>query len=116
MSVILEWKGDDILCIRNGVFSEIYQNMLKIIEEKKGAISRELTWLIDNLYAGLGGIGLDLADYLKNKQDFTIFLDLLKKAITKFEDDYGDNSLAQESLKELWSFYNKMLLIGENFS
>ena len=83
MGVKIFCQDKEILDIKNAVFTAIYYNMMDYIDNSNQQLSENLEMLISQLYAATGGIGLDVANYLKNKNDAITFANLIKIGIEK---------------------------------
>lgn len=107
MSVYLRLKDKPILHIKNILFADLYNTMLDIIDKKNLIINERLQRLIDKLYLGCYGTGLDFIEYLTTKQDAEFFLALLKEAIEAVELMFVP-PYKEDIMNSFWDFYNAL--------
>lgn len=107
MGVKIICQNKEILDIKNAVFAAIYYNVIDYIDDTNQQLSINLENLISQLYAATGGTGLDIADYVKNKNDAMAFANLIKIGIEK--EQSGASPFNSDVEKTLQNFYKSIL-------
>ena len=91
--------------------------MMEIIAEENIEVSKQLRELFertDQKDYGPGGIyGVDIADFIKNKNDLLIFANLVAQSI---KDINWTMPQAKEVVEHLWNFYAELLKYAEKLS
>jgi hypothetical protein len=114
MGVMLSWKKNTILDVSGGVFEDLYFIMLlDVIEKNKLILSPNLLELFKYLELGLGGSGLDIANYIKSKEDMIVFIGIIEEAVDIFKQN---NPKASQYTKDnLENFYKELVKVSEPF-
>lgn len=115
MAVIIEWKGRDILKCSNSTITGLHDEITDIVRENKIKLNENLTALMEDLnnFASYGW-NVDLADHLQSKENFLIFLDLVRKGIDKHYIEIPD---MPQFAKDSWeNFYNNLIEISKTES
>lgn len=114
MSVIITCNDVNVLRLSNGLFHVFYENMNNLSVLSNLQVSDNVKAMLFNMdqeYFGRGVIDVDIIDYLKNKEDLGVFLDILKSAIAQCKKD-GFNDIAMDAL---WKFHNAIFIYGKRF-
>lgn len=109
MAVIIEWNNKSILQCQNRIIGALYHEIARVIQKDNIALNfhlEELMWHLDEWCSC--GIGIDICEYIYSKEDFELFLKILKKALDRLDDNY----YAKEWLK---NFYHELIKIYETF-
>lgn len=108
MSVRIFCLKKQILHLRNITFGSLYESITSLIEEKNLELNNGLDSFITTiLYVGGYGVGCDISDYLKNKNDTLIFADLVKQAIEK--EQKSEYPFREDVEKLLWDFHQAIV-------
>lgn len=100
--------GKQILHVRNAIFGFLYESIISLIEEKNLELNNDLdSFITKTLYVGGSGIGCDISDYLKNKNDALAFADLVKQAIEK--EQKSEYPFREDVEKLLWDFHQAIV-------
>ena len=114
MAVIIDWKNQPILECKNAIIDGLREEIEDIIEINNLKLSPSLTELVEELDIAAYGIGFDLADYIHTREDFLIFMDLVRKGIDKHYHEIPN--LPQHTKDLLENFYKELVKISETFS
>ena len=107
MSVHIECKGKTILHVKNVTCEMLYQSILKIVDKSRIFLSEDIQKLIEELEQAGYGIGCDIADFIKGKNDAIIFASLTREAIDLYKIEIP--SLPTEAKERLENFYQELL-------
>lgn len=114
MGVKIFCQDKEILDVKNYIFSIIYNNMMNYLEKANLNVSSDIENLLFQLYTATHGIGLDIADYLKKKQDVIFFADLLRLAID--QEQKSSEPFNEEAEEVLRQFYQSIVDYGNRLS
>ncbi len=106
MSVIIDYQGKVLLDCTNSIFCGLYWSINDFIEENNIFLNENIIILIQKLELGCGGIGLDIAQFLKNLEDILMFANLVKEGINRFDQEV--HGLPENTKLILNNFYNKL--------
>lgn len=103
MGVMINWEDKTLMDSSNSIFAGLYSSMLDVINEDNLFFNKEISKLIDRLELCCDGWNVDLAKYIKTKNDFVEFIYLLRKSIDKrYKDIPG---LPQQTVNRFENFY-----------
>jgi len=114
MGVKIFCNNIEILDVKNSIFTCIYNNMNHHAENLSLELPDNLQQLIIQLYAATHGIGLDIADYLKNKNEVLAFANLVRFAIEK--EQASSYPFNEEAEKALENFYQSIIHYSKELS
>lgn len=113
MTINIACNGVIVLRFQNVLFEILHSHFVDVIEEENIKLNKTLLDLIDKMdqhLCGTGAVNVDIEDWLKNKDDLKVFLNLLEGAIAKCK-EYGFNDY---SIDVLWKFHDELLKYGES--
>lgn len=113
MGIHIYCDKKDILDIKNVIFDIIHKSILSIIDKENLQITRNIQDMLENMdqdIYGLGAIWVDIADFIKTKEELLLFADLVKQAI---EREHQERTFIPEALERLWHFHQEILKYGE---
>ena len=119
MSIRIDCNRVEILHCKNLIFDTLYKNILFHIDKKKTKLSDNLEKMLEKMDQetyGFGAISVDIADFIKNKNDLEVFTDLVKESINKYSSEELKNAPQgfQEAVKKLlWNFHKELKEYGE---
>jgi hypothetical protein len=114
MGVKIFIQNLEVLDLQNSSFGTFYEDLLNLLQEKEISISLDLCLLMDELYSGCFGVGLDIAQYLKNKEDTILFASLVKSAIEKQQN--SSHPFDKKIKTRLENFYQSIIIWADSFS
>ena len=108
MSVRINCNNKEILHWQNSIVDGIYTNIIDEIATSNIELSENLKKVLEHLYLATLGWDFDIADYLKTKEEFLAFANLVKNALDKEQaSKYPYIPLAE---KLLIDFCNEVIL------
>lgn len=113
MGVIIVWNEKFILDCQNVVFCMFYESILEVIEKENIQLNSQLQHLIEDLERGCDGIGLDIARYIKTKDDLILLTNIVRTAIGHLCKKVPKMQYYQEVYEE---FYTGLLEAQKNFN
>lgn len=85
----------------------LYNNLIELIENRNMKVENSFQNFLNFLYQACFGVGLDIADYLKNKKDLILLAQLLKKATNKYFEEFP--YLPKDTRHSVLNFYNELV-------
>jgi len=120
MGVKIFCNNVEILDVKNSIFTYIYNNIDDYIESSNLELPDNLQQLIVQLYAATHGIGLDIADYLKNKNEVLGFANLVHLAIEKEQASSNSFNKEKKSFRKFlsinYSLFERIILKDKHAS
>jgi hypothetical protein len=110
MGVKILCDHKEILDVKRSTFEIFYNDLIELIENDNIVLNESLQELMQKLSLGCYGFGIDIADFIKNKNDGLFFADLVKKTIIIFEAKFID---LYESKSRLLNFHKEILNYAE---
>lgn len=111
MATSIYWNKKEIYRSSNAIFNGFYNLMVDLIVIKNIILNENLNELIDNLDLCGSGWNLELADYLHLKEDFQVFISLVKQTLDKM---YNDIPNLSEDYKKIYDQFYKGLLEAQS--
>ncbi|KIX85366.1 hypothetical protein J120_00035 [candidate division TM6 bacterium JCVI TM6SC1] len=89
MPLSMDCNGKEILSIKTSVFSSVWHELYDMILNKEEPIysHKVIKPFISQLYMCANDAGLDIADYLKTKNDTLLFADLFEEGIRRYRNE-----------------------------
>ena len=113
MGVRIYCDSKEILDAKNTIFGSLHESIISIIEDEKLKINSTLEAMLEKMdqrVYGIGAIWVDIADYLKTKEEVLFFADLVKRGIEKEHKQYP---FIPPILDSLWNFHIELLKYRE---
>jgi hypothetical protein len=87
----MECNGKEILNIRTRGFDGVWHELYCMVMEDEEPVSSHpiIEPFIGKLQTSANGIGLDVADYLKTKNDLLFFADIFEEGIKRYKERAG---------------------------
>lgn len=114
MAAIYGWNGKQLLRANNDMMALVHAAFLEVIKKEKLKLSKNNEALVAALKKGQTGVGFNVAEYIKTKQQMSDFLELLKKATYQYFKMAPGLTIEAKGL--LWNFYNDLVQCGAKLS
>jgi hypothetical protein len=112
--VRIECKGKTILHVKNVACEMLYQSILKIVDKSRIFLSEDVHRLIEELDQAGYGIGCDIADFIKTKNDAIIFASLTREAIDLYKIEIP--SVTTEAKERFENFHQELHKYAEELN
>lgn len=114
MSVRLDLQDREILYCKNSIISSLNEITNEIIEEERINLNQQMSDLLFKLDIAGYGLGFDLAEYLKKREDAIFFCELVKKTINRYEEYFP--TLSPTHRRMLHIFFDELHIFALNLS
>ena len=87
----MDCHGKEILNIKTSVFAAVWHELYCMVMEDEEPVSSHsiIEPFIGKLQTSANGVGLDIADYLKTKDDTLLFAEIFEKGIIRYKERAG---------------------------